>query len=82
MLNFSCPLGSACTAGAAPDPAAAAPLELAGADELLAGAADEVAAGAADEDEDEDEDEEPQAVTPRAVMIRTATAAMRGTGPP
>ena len=61
----------------APDPEAGEALELAaGAGELLA-AADEVAAGGAD---DEDEDD-PQAVTLRAVMIRTATAAIRGTGP-
>jgi len=58
------------------DPDADAPAELADDDdELLAGAADE-ADGAGDEDE------EPQAVTPRAVMIRTATAAKRGTGSP
>jgi len=79
-VNFSCPLGSACTAGEALDPDAGAPAELADDDdELLAGAADEAGgAGAADEDEDED----PQAVTPRAVMTRTATAAKRDKGSP
>ncbi|MEO8968897.1 MAG: hypothetical protein ABI355_14785 [Solirubrobacteraceae bacterium] len=78
-LNFSCPPGSACSAGAELDPDAGAPDELAAADDddELVVAGDEVAGAGAVEEED---DEEPQAVTPSAMMTRTTMAAMRGTG--